>query len=192
MNPKAPQLAGPSALETSKLHDMKETIQAAQLSIALLLANAEANEEKAYLRDEVIRLADAVGLRLGTVQLDGAAGALLRDDRSPALWAELDPEGPHGEAFVDLGTPPDPRMVRLINLVIGAPEESLDGGEAEDRIFRPSSGGGLRFGFGESIELYPGDARGVDLCGPLRLSLSPSAGCWFVVGEEAAERGPSP
>jgi hypothetical protein len=86
---------------------------------------------------------------------------------------------------VDLGCPPDPRMGRLINIVIGAPEESLDGGEGEDRLLRFSTDRGLRFGFGAGVDLLPGDARGVELTGALRLSLSQSAGCWFIVGEQA-------
>ncbi len=167
------------------MNDTKETTLADLRPLTLLLANAEANEGKEGLRDEVACLAGALGLRLGVVEFAGHAGALLREDGSPALWAELDPEGPHGEAFVDLGCPPDPRMVRLINIVISAPEESLNGGEGEDRVFRLAAGGGLRFGFGDGVDMFPGDACGVELRGPLRLSLSPSAGCWFVSGEEA-------
>ncbi len=76
-------------------------------------------------------------------------------------------------------------MVRLINLIIGAPAGSLDGGEAEDRLFRVAAGGELRFGFRDGVNLYPGDAAGVALQGGLHLSLSPSAGCWFIDGEDA-------
>jgi hypothetical protein len=153
--------------------------------LLLLLANAETNEANPGLREEFVSISSDLGLRLGLVEQDGAVGAVLRQDGSAALWAALDPDGPDGEAFVDLGCPPDAKMVRLINIVIGAPAEALHDGDGEDRVFRYAPDGALRFGFGDDVDLFPGDARGVDLHGALRLSLSPSTGCWFIAGEEA-------
>jgi hypothetical protein len=175
----------PTAKETtSALKPKRGDIRAKAL--ALLLAIAEINEEKDDLRKELIALSKNLGLRLGVIRARSEIGALIRAGGTPVLWADLEPDGPDGEAFVDLGSPPDPRMVRLINIVIGAPEEALGGGEGDDRIFRWAHDGVLRFGFGVGVDLFPGDVRGVELHGAIRLSLSSSAGCWFIEGEGAA------
>ena len=178
----------PDTKETlaATLHQNDDTTDGQrEIVLALLFANAEINEEKPELRAEFVAIATALGLRLAVIQQESEVGALVRGDWSPALWADLDPDGPDGEAFVDLGCPPDPQMVRLINLVIGAPEEALDDGGGGDRVFRHGPGSALRFGYGDEVDLYPGDASGVELSGGLRLALSSSTGCWIIRGEDA-------
>ena len=184
-------------MESDDMPDTKETLAAPlhqnpnptddqrDLVLTLLFANAETNEEKLELRAEFVAIAKALGLRLAVIQQECEVGALVRSDGSPALWANLDPDGPDGEAFVDLGCPPDPQLVRLINIVIGAPVEAMDEGGGEDRVFRCGPDGAFRFGYGDGVDLYPGDASGLELRGELPLVLSSSSGCWFINGEDA-------
>ena len=170
---------------TAPLHENPNpTDDQRDLVLTLLFANAETNEEKPELRAEFVAITKVLGLRLAVIQPESPIGALVRGDGSPALWADLDPDGPDGEAFVDLGCPPDQQMVRLINIVIGAPEEAMDDGGGDDRVFRCGPDGAFRFGYGDGVDLYPGDASGVELSGGLRLALSSSAGCWIIKGED--------
>jgi hypothetical protein len=113
----------------------------------------------------------------------------VRESGEVALSYAVDEECPAGTLRLALGAGPCPDMniILIANLMICEMEEGMPSDSS--RCFRPNPtwgpDGGVRFGYADGTNLYPGDAEGISLDGDLVLELSSSAGCWLVRGENA-------